>query len=276
MKILIFFSLLVIHSPFLYSKENFITIVKQRHLSPKDKTLNIEKSKSLKAYENQKDIYLYLKKRLSQKTSKLIISEGCQGEITHRFSENFNGWTYGKLKKMKDSPKFDDILTLTPLKVKAYFGKKAKVLCGDNNRLLKRHAEVFSDLRGFTFFYIRLKESINKKPKIYEKYAKALFDKLGAKKNQNALDYAKSKANENLKSFKKIINKRNNSFLNAAKGHLKSNPIIVIGGLHAKDLELRLKKKGIKTIVYTPKGYNPFQENAVQDLEKILTVKSSK
>jgi hypothetical protein len=54
------------------------------------------------------------------------------------------------------------------------------------------------------------------------------------------------------------------------KKHLKENPIMIVGGLHAKDLIQRLEADGIQTEIVTPNGYPESSERLGEDLLKII------
>ena len=137
------------------SPKNKVYIIKQWHLSPNESTTDILKSKSLPQFDNQIDIYNKSIK-LIKKNSKTIIAEGCEGEIDHEFKLKFNGWGMSDLIERKDLSDFDDILAPVPMKLKAKFGKKLRVVCGDNDELIKKNNLAFSDTKAYSGFFQRL------------------------------------------------------------------------------------------------------------------------
>ncbi len=258
---------------FLFSFDSFskVILIKQWHLSPKAQTLDIEKSKKRPQFVNQVDIYKYLLSQYKNKKISLILSEGCEGEITNKFNLAHNGWSYKKLHNKINDPIYKDILALVPLKVKVKLGNKIKVLCGDSSILMEQNALAFSELRGFSNFAIALIQAKKKKnTKKFELYKKTLFQGEKNPKKLDAISFAKLKASESLSVALKLIKARNDKFIDVIKKNKSSNMAVVIGGLHVDDLSMKLKKLNIPYEVYTPKGYKNVELSLLQTLNKFL------
>lgn len=255
---LIFFATLTARS---FASE--VTIFKQWHLSPKQDTQNILKATQLPQYANQEYIFITAKKLIQEGKSKVLISEGCEGEINQNFKQNFNGWDYAKLLAKKTNKEFDKILTLIPLKLEILFSDKLLTICGDNDLLIKENQLALSDLRAYFGYTTRLMQFKGKDQKRYEQYAKSL----GAPAGQDPILYAKEKGNASFIKFKELILKRNDSFYELALKNINNNPIIVIGGLHAEDLEKRFKEKNIKVTILTDESYKQEEKTLFSQLE---------
>ena len=247
-----------------------VTIIKQWHASPGVDTRNIQASKSMPQYENQKEIYDYLKNRIKTQKINFLIVEGCESgiEINENFQQSFNGWNMLSLEKASLNKNYDDIVTALPLKLKAKFPKEVTALCADNESLLKKNQLAISDARGFIGFYFRLKEHAADSHKFLT-YKKALE---GTQKIEivDPIGYSKDHTIKSLENFNLYIQQRNTLFAEAIKKNINKNPILVVGGLHSTDLINQLKTEGIEIEVITPKGYPDSSEKIVQVLLKQL------
>lgn len=245
-------------------------IIKQWHPSPSIDTRNIQTSKSIPQYQNQKDIYDYLSKRIKAHKTNLFIVEGCESgeEIDENFQASYNGWNMTSLTKASPSENYDEIVTALPLKLKAKFPKKVTALCADSESLIKKNQLAISDARGFMGFYARLKQNTadSKKFAIYKK----ALEETQKVEVADPISYSKDYAIKSLKSFNHYVQERNILFAQAIKKHINENPILIVGGLHAKGLIDLLKAEGIETEVITPKGYPESSENLAEDLMKEL------
>jgi hypothetical protein len=247
-----------------------VIIIKQWHPSPSVDTRNIQASKSIPQYQNQKDIYDYLSNRVKTQKANLLIVEGCESgkEIDESFQQSFNGWNMASLSKASSSGDYEDIVTALPLKLKAKFPKEVTALCADNESLLKKNQLAISDARGFIGFYVRLKQN-TADPKKFLTYKKAL-EETQKIEVADPIGYSKSQTIKSLENFNHYMQQRNALFARAIKKHLNENPILIVGGLHAKDLVNQLKAEGIETEVITPKGYPESSEKLAEDLMKEL------
>lgn len=244
-----------------------VTIVKQWHLAPGAKTTDIEASKKLPQFANQKSIYLKLAKMLDEK-SLTIISEGCTQEIS---KDSHYGWDVETLNEKKGFADYSEILAFTPAKLNVKYGQKAKIVCADDEDLMKKNLLAFSDLRAFAGFYGRLKQFHATDPASYKRYEAALFDKEKEKIGKvDAVKFAREKALAAVTEVEKYIDKRNEKFVEAAKKNLAENPVLIAGGLHAKGLADLFKKANIKFSIVVPEGYNESDEKLLEALKQEL------
>ena len=253
-------------------EENQIHIFKQWHLSPKDKTTDIQKSTQLKQFENQLDIYKSLASLIEKGEVKLILAEGCESKIKLSDSELFNGWSMKSLAKYKDSKDFDKIMAPIGMKLKVKY-PNLKVLCGDNLELIKENQKAMSDLRGYSSFYFRLVEyqkSDAKKFDLYKKQLQSLFPKTTI---EFPIKFALEKSIASLKMFERLIEERNLKFQRLARKHYQKNPAIIIGGLHTNDLRRRFDELKLNYKVYTPKGYENDELKLLDQLKENLNEK---
>jgi hypothetical protein len=125
-----------------------------------------------------------------------------------------------------------------------------------------------SEARGYIGFYLRLLQNRNS-PQKFSSYKKAL-EETEKKLIENPLEHARSGTISSIERFQSLIKKRNDLFLMQIKKHLKENPIMIVGGLHAKDLIQRLEADGIQTEIVTPNGYPESSERLGEDLLKII------
>jgi len=253
-----------------YSKEvNTVRIYKQWHLLAKNNTLDIEKSKALPQYKNQKFIYNSLNKLISKKTVKAVISEGCEGEINKNFLSTYNGWNYKNLESEKDTKRFIDILTLVPLKLEVKYKENLLTICGDNLDLIEKNGLASSDLNAFTGYYSRLKQFKNTDARKYKLYKDSLLEGL-TEEVKNPVEYSRLKAKESLNSFKKYVQIRNDHFVKAIIENIDKNPAVIIGGVHLPDLKKKLTDKKVKFKVMEVEGYPENSDKIFDEIEKVL------
>lgn len=247
-------------------KTGKVTIIKQWHPSASLDTTDIDASKKIPQYDNQKRIYDYLTKMLKPKKTNLLIVEGCESgtEIDSNFQIQFNGWSMTSLAKLSNDDRYGDIVTSLPMKIKAKFPEKIRALCGDNDIFLKKNLLAISDARGFIGFYLRLKEAISN-PKKFAIYKQAL-EETQKSQIQDPIQYTKKRTKQSLEEFDLYIKKRNSIFTQIIKKNIQENPILIIGGLHTKDLIKQLKTEGIETEVITPTGYPESSEKLIDNL----------
>lgn len=257
MIVLLFFASL------LWSEE--VTIIKQWHLSPGQQTLDTEASKKLPQFTNQRAIYDKILKMAESGKVITVISEGCEGDVN---KANHYGWDLEKLENKKASSEFADILAFTPVKLKVKLGSKVKIVCSDSDELMKKNSLAFSNLRAFSGYYSRLKQFKDKDKKNYSAYEESLFSKQKDKIGKvDAINYAREKALESIGEIKKYIDERNQKIIENAKALLGEDPVVIVGGLHAKGLVEEMKKKNIKFNVFVPDGYREEDEGLLQSLE---------
>jgi hypothetical protein len=250
------------------SKKNKVYLVKQWHLSPGESTLDVELSKKNPKFQNQMDIFTKVK-LLVEKGTGVVIAEGCEDESVY-YKENFNGWDLESLKTKSGLKELDDVLAPVPLKIKAELGSDIEVVCGDNQKLLKENSLAFSDLRGFTNFFLKLFESDGKNQKEFNKYKKALANIVDLKKDSNSIQVAKEKALHSLSRFEELIKLRNYHFVKSIAENISRDPVVVIGGFHIKGIVKELEDQGIDFEVITPEGYPKEEDLLVDNIKALL------
>ena len=227
-----------------------VVLLGQWHLLSTQKTLDIKESKNLPQFPNQKAIYLILKDWISKGQLSEVIAEGCEGEIDEKFSLNFNGWDYKKLKSLSHEDSYADVMTSVPLKTEVLFGNSVKTMCGDNSVLIKKHQMIMSDLQGFAGFYFRLKEAKEKSnTRGFLAYQRAL-EEASKTKIKDPIHYCRNKLHTLLEKEKVVLEKRNEHFLKVISRNHFLKSAVVIGYRHLAGLKKLLEKKGYR--VETP------------------------
>lgn len=246
-----------------------VTLIKQWHLSSSQRTEDIQNSRKLAQFQNQKDIFLQVSNLIKKKKTNVIIAEGCEGVIDEKFKTAFNGWSMTDLKKEVKEDHFQDIMAPVPMKIKAMY-PKVSVVCGDNLDLIRKNLRSMSDLRGFSGFYQRLlqarKNDLNKF-NAYFNQLKKLFP------NENIIDpvqFSLKKSIKSLEDFEGYIKERNTFFLKSIKANLEGNPVVIIGGLHVMDLQKKLFLEKVKSHIVVPEGYSNDEQKLIFALKEIL------
>lgn len=252
------------------SKNGKVILIKQWPLSPRVNTLNIEVSAKSAEYANQRSIYDQLLKTAETSNGITLIVEGCDAgtEINESYQGTYNGWNISNLSVMKDQAHYADIITMLPMKLKVKIPNKIRAFCGDDEDLKQSSQLALSEARGYMGFFYRM-DSTKNDPAKFIVYKKAL-EETEKKPVEDPLQYVEQKAVDNVKTYWKGVQKRNEILTKTAKKYLDENPIIVVSGLHAKDLEKQLKDEGIPAEVLTPEGYPQASENLGDELTKSL------
>jgi hypothetical protein len=249
-------------------------LVKQWHLSPSQNTLNIEKSKSIPQFKNQKDIYQKLERMILNKETSIVLAEGCgSGEINQSFLKVYNGWTMDKLKDVRDSSEYDDIMAPVQMKIKAKY-PRVRVLCADDEKLIKKNLLAFSEVRGQLNFYQALKKYKKKSVKKYDQYAQKLRELYPDTRITNPLEFTLKEAIRNVDLFESLIIERNASFINNIKNTIHLNPTLIVGGLHVENLSNQLNSLQFTFKTITPDHYNNEEQMLLLGLKKILNKES--
>lgn len=268
MKLVVFFFIILLGCS---KQEKKVTLIKQWHLTPQTKTLDIEKASQIPQFENQKEIYQFLIDKKNQNKLQLVIAEGCQGEIGNNFSKIYNGWSLEELKKRSDDDNFAMILAPIPMKLKAKF-PQLKVLCGDNDDLVKDNLKAASDMRGFFGFYQKLIELKNqgdlKRFALYEKKLNELHPTLDV--DRDPVEFSRKGVINALAEFESQIIKRNQEFEKVILQNIENSPYVIIGGLHVEDLKNRLKSHHVNVEVITPKGYQDDERGLLNKFKKFF------
>ncbi|MGZ3723115.1 MAG: hypothetical protein ACXVA9_09305, partial [Bdellovibrionales bacterium] len=181
-------------------------------------------------------------------------------------------WDYASLKAQAFQKGYDKIITLVPLKIEAKYGEKIATFCGDNQDAIQEGLEKMTNLRGWTGFYVRLRE-FKDNPEKLKLYTDSAADLLKVPKDTPAdklLVQIKTRIKEELDTFKKSLQTRNDAFIKVLKEHEFGKAAVVIGGLHADDLREKLEKAGMGCEILEPPGYQADDEHLIQDFEKAL------
>lgn len=254
-----------------YASVKTVALIGQFHLSPGQTTKDIEASKLLPQFTNQKAIYLVLNEFITKKNLKVVLAEGCEGEINKDFKTVFNGWSYQDLSNFLKNDRnnnYGDILTSVPLKLEVKFKNKLKTLCGDDLDLIKKHQKIQSDIRGYFSFYSKFR-SLSKGSKIFKNYLDAL-EESESKKINNPLEFTREKVLFNLKKEEEALRERNLSFIKKLKKIKSASVAIVIGNRHLPELKELIEKEGIKTILYKEIQDTIPKEDYVKKLKMLL------
>jgi hypothetical protein len=248
-----------------------LTIIKQWHLSSNTTTTDIEQATHLPQFENQKEIYQYLKEKITKNNKQSLVVEGCEGEITQDFLLNFNGWDLQKLKAETHLPQYDKIMTQIGIKLKAKF-PDARILCGDSLDLIQKNGLAFSELRGHLGFLTKMINAKNlNQEEVFKKYSDEYL-KLYPGESANVISDAKFNTEKYLKMVEDLIALRNDVFVKKAIEELNNQRevVIVIGALHFKDLKEKLKKNKLAFFEYIPQSYDQNEDDLLSRFKTLI------
>lgn len=267
----IIFALLMLH----VANSQTIHIFKQWHLPAKVETTDIELSKKLAQYQNQKDLFEKLNSLILDNKVQALLSEGCEKiEIDEKFKTKFNGWSYELLVGQTQNKNYVDIMTLLPLKVEALHKEKIKTLCVDDLELIHESELLLSDLRAYVGYSTRLEEfKKNSDDLSYNRYANSLLSEEEKAKKDDPLEVARKKALDTIAKFELVNHKREQKIVKnilELKLPSKSIAILVIGGVHAQALSSTLKNKKINVETYTPAGYVENDTGLIDEIKRKL------
>jgi hypothetical protein len=257
------------------SGKNKVYIIKQWHLSPSESTIDILKAKDLPQYEHQLDVYQKAID-LIEKKSRVVIAEGCEGEINEAFVTKFNGWDMASLTERRELSDYELILAPAPMKIKAKYQDKIKVICGDNEELIKANNLAFSDMKAFSSFFQRFIYYQNQNQEAFNKYLKAYKELVTLKQADDPILDAKNRATESMNKFKQLIESRNTHFLKAIVENQKMNPVLIVGGLHVYGIEKFLKENKIDYEIIEPFQYPLDELKLYVEIENILNTYTGK
>ncbi len=252
-----------------------IYLLKQWHLPPKVETTDIELSKKLSQFQNQKSLFEKVNFLIIENKIQSLLSEGCEKiEIDAKFKTRFNGWTYEKLEKLIADKAYSDILTLLPLKAEVLHKEKVKTVCVDDLDLIHQSELALSDVRAYVGYSSRLDEFKKMGDQVsYDRYASSILSE--AEKNQklDALVVAKKKALDAITLFETINTKREQKLVKNIldlKLGPKDSAAFVIGGIHVDNLSVELKKNRIQVEIFTPEGYVENDKGLVEEIKRKL------
>ncbi len=252
-----------------------VLVFKQWHLAPTTVTKGFKEKYGQE--KNQTAIYKTLSEMVKKKQLEIVVAEGCEGEIDGTFETPFNGWTMSELEKQAQTKNFDKIITLVPMKVEARWGDKVVTLCGDDEKLIKESQMHLSNLRGWMGFYSRLGavagSGASGGDEKAKQYADAAADLLKVSKETPVEELKKlinQRSLEELSLFQQALDDRNAAFVRAVQSRPFTTAAIVIGGLHAGDLQAKLEKAGLACEIFEPPGYSKEDETVIQDFKNAL------
>ncbi|MBK9294571.1 MAG: hypothetical protein IPM57_09020 [Oligoflexia bacterium] len=244
-----------------------VWVFKQWHLLPSDNTKEFP-DKVYPQRENLTSIYKQLNKWVSEEVVKTVFAEGCTGEMTLLFDTKFNGWSMSDLQAKSESENYQKIIGHVPMMIEAKYGDKVKTVCGDDEGLIKDQNLLFSDLRAAIGFLTRL-EKFEKYPEKQKPYLEAIQKAYGLNrklKGESARDFLKSEIKKLISKIEKGIVQRNKSFMKAVLNTSFDNAVMVIGGIHAKDIKNQLQKNKINCTVVEFKGYDYEEEELLRKI----------
>ena len=220
--------------------------------------------------ENQIAIYYQLSAWIDEGHLQTVIAEGCEGEIDDSFEDAFNGWT---LKELKDLPpgKLDTLITHVGLKMKAKYGDKVRVVCGDDSSLVVKHMLVLSDLRGLSSFAVRISQ-LGNEPAKRDEYLKQLRTVLKLPETAGENDvYEKLMASLRAKmgEFEELVNERNEVFVKTIK-KAPGRSAVVVGAIHVPGIESKLRSEKIDFATYQPTGLRAEDRDLLEKLKELL------
>jgi len=248
-----------------------VLVIKQWHLAPTTVTKGFKEKYAQE--KNQTDIYKKLSAAVKSNRLDMVAAEGCEGEINNEFTTAFNGWKLDELKKQAQTKNYERILSHVPLKLEARWGDKLLTVCGDDEKLIQEGNLRLSNLRGWMGFWSRLTGDIKPSEERLALYAETAADLLKVPKNTPVPELKakiRERSLEELDLFLQSLHKRNDSFVKTLSEREFKTAAVVIGGLHADDLRLKLEAAGLPCEVYEPAGYSKMDENLIQDFKKAL------
>jgi hypothetical protein len=248
-----------------------IVLVPQWHYSPhtqtRDHKLNLPQDK------NQNAIFEQVSTWIQSQYIKSVVVEGCEGQLTSTPDISYNGWS---LNILRDQKNIESIQTHVGLKLLSRFKGSAKVECGDDLNLIKKHQLALSDIRGLAGFKMRI-ESSNLSPQQRAQFISGLRDVLKLQKKSRE-EFVLKRLDQELKisieRFEALIKKRNEIFLAKAQS-LPGRKVIVIGALHIEDLKHILTEQNIPFAIWRPVGLDDDGSNLIPNLKKHLRLPSS-
>lgn len=247
-----------------------IMVFKQWHLAPTTVTKGFKEK--YQQEKNQTAIYKTLNELVKKKQVEVIVGEGCEGEIDGTFKTAFNGWKIEDLEKQAQTKGFAKIVAHVPMKVEARWGDKIVTLCGDDEKLIKQSQLHLSNLRGWMGFWTRLSEPKPDEEKL-KLYSDAAADLLKVPKDTPIEELKKTinqRSLDELALFEQSLSDRNAAFVKAVQSREFKTAAIVIGGLHANDLKLKLEQAGLACDVFEPPGYSRQDENLILEFATSL------
>ena len=249
-------------------KGDGIILSPQWHLSP---NADPKPGEKVPQETNQRAIFAQLSNWIEAHTFDVFLAEGCEGRFEDQLDKKLNGWSTNDLKIRKD---IDTILAPIAFKLSAKYSKKIQILCADNEKLIKDHQMVFSNLRGLAGFKTRI-EQTSLSTSDRQTYTTAATEILRLPKSSNqtiVLAKLNSEIKKSIEQFENLLHLRNESVVTKAKSQ-KGIKVTVIGALHINDLQAQLKKENIAFSIWTPEGLDTKDAQLIQELKGKVDLK---
>ncbi|RYZ76305.1 MAG: hypothetical protein EOP05_05410 [Proteobacteria bacterium] len=243
-----------------------VVVIPQWHLSPNEDTQANPRPK-LPQSLNQISIYNQLVEWVDAGQIKSVVVEGCEGEITEDSPLKFNGWTVQTLKSLSEDDR-NSTLTQMGLKLKAHYGPKLPVLCGDDLALIQKHQLLLSDMRGFIGFKIRINEFKNQplKRKDYVATVRELLKLRPETTDDQVITALNQELQSKVDQFETIVKERNQRFVAASA----PRSAVVIGALHVADLSQQLRASGKTVVTFRPLGLEGGESELINQIRQLL------
>lgn len=255
-----------------------VLILKQWHLPASLNTQKSPPSMPLPQSKNLNEIVSQVTEWNSKGFVKDAVAEGCENsEINESFETAFNGWTVKQLKTVfQEHPKNWEFIQTHPLlKIRSKLGSAISITCGDRLSSIHDAELALSDAKGDAGFYSRVVQYKNDQERLTP-YLEGSIDALKLKKSSSYKQVKDALGKDlklSVKHFYEANHSRNVSFVEKAHSLIvnrKGPVVIVVGGLHAKDLKETLEKSHENCAIFEPISYQNKDEAMVQAMEEAL------
>jgi hypothetical protein len=252
-----------------------VLFFKQWHLAPKTLTTDIESSKKLPQYLNQKELYEQVDAWIVQKKVSALIAEGCPypRAVSLDSPENFNGWTVSSLSARSGQSDYADVLTNVAFKLEAKWKSVLIASCGDDEDASKNGSLAFSDGRGVVGFLSRLEQYRND-PDHARTYLDGVIEIYHLSPSttvEQAIHHLNLELKKVVDSIEKWTEARNEKLVRAILAN--PNPVIVtvFGGAHASGVKTLLEKNGIGCTILEPVDYRDDESELLAQLKTLVS-----
>ena len=261
-------------APVADAKKPAVVIIKQWHLPPSVNTKTAAPGRApLPQAKNQKEIYEQLSAWVKSSSIDAVIAEGCEGEITPKFKDVFQGWSYADLDARKNDKDYPAILSHAVVKLKVSYPDQVKALCGDSLNEIKKSQVALSDSRADVGYFSKLSENQNNPAKL-KPFMDGVIEAYKLKSDATVLDAEKALAldlKSSLTRFQDSTHERDLSFVRKVSLADSQKPVvIVIGGLHAQDLKQILEDKKMNCVIAEPVSYQNDEEAMNSKLKSLV------
>jgi hypothetical protein len=256
------------------TKSPTVVILKQWHLPPSVNTKTTPAgARALPQAKNQKEIYEQLSVWVKNSNIDSVIAEGCEGEITPKFKDAFQGWSYADLDAHKKDKAYAGILSHVVLKLKVSYPGQVHALCGDSLNEIKKSQVALSDSRADVGYFSKLSENQNNPAKL-KSFLEGVIEAYHLKSDATVTDAEKAVAldlKQSLTRFQDSTHERDLSFIRKVNLVESKKPVVVvIGGLHAEDLKQILEDKKMNCVIAEPVSYQNDEEAMSSKLKSLI------